>query len=528
MTCQMSNTHLLLIKSGVIHICKKKDSLNFKNIMFNTLLISLKGRLVIAFLVLISSNHLIGQTSKEGPELIPLKEANALRENGMPKEAVTKCDEAISLNPGWGRAHLLRAVCFQDMEEYDKALADSERAVELDRTSAAPLFVRASIKRDLGDFEGTLADVEQGIKLAPDGPGPYKLRGNAKQGLGDLKGALADYTKAIGLAPDYLDAYAARGSVRAELKDYPGATADFNTVIKLAPEDAAGYSGRGYVFMTMEKYGEALKEFTRAAELDPENGQIWAHRAEVKNRTGDAKGALKDYTKAIELEPGEAEAYVSRSGVRKQTNDAEGALADLDKAVELTPEDEETLLERATLRIATGRHGQAIEDCESALKVQPDSTLARFLRGTAHFGLKEFAEGNADFEHLPGKAEEVYDAPVFLWYGLMKLGKKAEAQAALKNYSKAEAKKPVTGKVKKTVQFLTDALSEKSYLATAGNAEVDGLHALLPGQAQFYAGLKHLFASDKAGAKACFEKCRNAKELLSFESQFAAMELGGL
>ncbi len=74
---------------------------------------------------------------------------------------------------------------------------------------------RGDAKYVKGDFEGAIADADRAIELNPAVAEAYAVRGDAKRAKGDNEEAIADYDRAIELAPADAQAYARR--VRAKL-----------------------------------------------------------------------------------------------------------------------------------------------------------------------------------------------------------------------------------------------------------------------------------------------------------------------
>ena len=62
-----------------------------------------------------------------------------------------------------------------------------------------------------GDYDGAIADFTKAIELNPQLAEPYNNRGTARLHKHDLDGAIADYAKAIELNPQFADAYSNRG-----------------------------------------------------------------------------------------------------------------------------------------------------------------------------------------------------------------------------------------------------------------------------------------------------------------------------
>src|SRR5438552_3892550 len=126
--------------------------------------------------------------------------------------------------------------------DLDRAIADFDRAAELNPKDDAPYYNRAQAKRLKKDTAGAIADYTRAIDLGSTNPAAYNNRGNARAENKDLDGAIADYTRAIELKPDYARAYYNRAVVKEAKGDKTGAEADFKMAAKLDPELASDNS----------------------------------------------------------------------------------------------------------------------------------------------------------------------------------------------------------------------------------------------------------------------------------------------
>ena len=120
--------------------------------------------------------------------------------------------------------------------DLDGAIADFNRAIELNPKDDAPYYNRAQAKRLKKDTAGTIADYTRAIELGSTNPAAYNNRANARADNNDWDGAIADYTRAIELKPDYARAYYNRAVVKKDKGDATGAEADFKRAQELDPE----------------------------------------------------------------------------------------------------------------------------------------------------------------------------------------------------------------------------------------------------------------------------------------------------
>ena len=64
-----------------------------------------------------------------------------------------------------------------------------------------------------GDYESAIPDFDRAVELDPDDAGQYDHRGFAKMSIGDYEGAIADFDRAIELDP--ADTYAQQSRITA-------------------------------------------------------------------------------------------------------------------------------------------------------------------------------------------------------------------------------------------------------------------------------------------------------------------------
>jgi tetratricopeptide (TPR) repeat protein len=120
--------------------------------------------------------------------------------------------------------------------DLDGAMADFNRAAELNPKDDAPYYNRAQARRLKNDTAGAIADYTKAIELGSTNPAAYNNRANARAETNDRDGAIADYTRAIELKPDYARAYYNRAMLKKEKGDTAGAAADFKRAQKLDPK----------------------------------------------------------------------------------------------------------------------------------------------------------------------------------------------------------------------------------------------------------------------------------------------------
>jgi tetratricopeptide (TPR) repeat protein len=155
--------------------------------------------------------------------------------------------------------------------EYDLAMADFNRVIEIDAYNSAAYNNRGYIKKVRGDHAGASADYNRAIELDPRYVVAYINRGNLKYDTGDPVGALADFDRALTLDPTRSRVYINRAYAKPRTGDQAGAIADCARAIELDPKDPILYHHRGTIHLNCGRFDEALTDFDREIELKPDD-----------------------------------------------------------------------------------------------------------------------------------------------------------------------------------------------------------------------------------------------------------------
>src|SRR6266545_3627431 len=150
-------------------------------------------------------------------------------------------------------------------------------AVAAAQTSAfASYYNNRGLAREAkGDLDGAIADFNRAIELDPKLAISYHNRGLAQKAKGDQDGAIPNYNN--------------RGITKEGKGDHDGAIADYSRAIELDPKLA--------IFCV----DGTIADYNRAIELDPKQPKAYINRGFAKQAKGDVDSAIADYNRALEL-----------------------------------------------------------------------------------------------------------------------------------------------------------------------------------------------------------------------------------
>ena len=86
-------------------------------------------------------------------------------------------------------------------QNYNAAIADFTRAIEIDPAFVPAYTNRAAVKYETGDYDGAIEDDTRAIELEPQNSMVYGLRATSENAQGNYAQAIADWQKEIELNP---------------------------------------------------------------------------------------------------------------------------------------------------------------------------------------------------------------------------------------------------------------------------------------------------------------------------------------
>lgn len=100
-------------------------------------------------------------------------------------------------------AYWSRGNTFYLKRQLDEAIADYNKAIQLNPEFALAYYGRGSAYNEKGEFVRAIADADRVIEINPQDPEAYANRGSAYVAKGDKDQAIADYRKALQIDPSH-------------------------------------------------------------------------------------------------------------------------------------------------------------------------------------------------------------------------------------------------------------------------------------------------------------------------------------
>ncbi|KAA3648982.1 MAG: tetratricopeptide repeat protein [Bacteroidetes bacterium] len=267
--------------------------------------------------------------------------------------------------------YIERANMYIDMNDFESAKFDLDRAYHIDTTALNPLLAFAEYWMKQGKLGYSLSvlekteqrypkssrvyekyselylygqDVEKSLRYADlavkydiYNAKAYYLKGYNFMLKGDTTRAISSYQTAVEQDPDFFEAYVELGLIYAAKND-PLAIQYYNNALSIKPDDFSVLYSRGMYEQEHEMYNEAIQTYYLAKEKFPNRKEAhfnlgYIHLYYLKlYREG-----TKYFTDAIEVDPKYIQAYYNRGYCFELMGDIANAEKDYRYALKIDP-----------------------------------------------------------------------------------------------------------------------------------------------------------------------------------------------
>jgi tetratricopeptide (TPR) repeat protein len=217
-------------------------------------------------------------------------------------DAMADFNELIRLLPN-GFAFADRGLVYLDRQEYDRAIVDLTKAIELDPRWTSAYKWRGTAYFYTGRNDRAIADFDTAIRLDPTSGELYWRRGKAHEVAHDLTAALTDYSDALAIDPKSLRDYVSRALVFLKLGNAERALDDSNAALRIEPNNVHALTARGNAYRARGELDRAIDDYSTAIAADPFVARTYYERGVAYRLKGDRAHAIDDFKHEVHSLP---------------------------------------------------------------------------------------------------------------------------------------------------------------------------------------------------------------------------------
>lgn len=266
--------------------------------------------------------------------------ANVLRYTGKFEEAEKAYTEALNRFPN-GNMYFGRGLCYYSLKNYELAIIDLTKSIERSKKGTAAYFYRAVTYVFSEQYNEALNDFDKYLQLGGERTSPfYYHRGIAYFNTNQIDNAISDFNQTLRKVTDDANVYQYIARCYVQKGDSINARINFQKATQLSPENAINYGYWGNAESDFKNYVQAEKLLKKAIELGKSKKYIasmYYLRALSKAAILDTSSAFNFLTKAIELDSTVANYYFDRAMLMRDYQDHYAqVISDIHKTIQYT------------------------------------------------------------------------------------------------------------------------------------------------------------------------------------------------
>lgn len=165
--------------------------------------------------------------------------------------------------------YVQRGVVRWKKQDFDGALADLTRALQLDPKSSDAYNTRGLVKASKRDVEGSIADFNKALELNPRNASALNNLGTIRLDHGETEAAIAYFDRSLEIDPAHVMAFISRGRARTSKGDLKGALADYDRALQLDPKNSSALDYRFLCKMQTKQWADAIADLRKRCAVDP-------------------------------------------------------------------------------------------------------------------------------------------------------------------------------------------------------------------------------------------------------------------
>ena len=329
-----------------------------------------------------------------------------------------------------------------DNQQAKESLSKFQRALDLQRNSAAAWKGRGDALFNLRRYSGALEAYTKAIAIEPDNRKAFNNKGKVLFQLGQLPQAIDTYKQAIDLDSENAEAWSGLGLAYMSKQEPDKALESFEKAQTIKPDEPNFWLQKGIVLRALQRpqeankfYQEALEVYNEVTDKNSKNPAVWSDRGFVLLQLNRPQDAFASYDRALGIDRDFYEALIGKANVYNLVKNYKQALTLLDRASELRPEDFQVWFNRGNLLLQTlNNPAEALISFQKATTINSNFYPAWLGQGFAFNALEQYYDAKVAFN----TAIELNSQDPYAWLNLgLALEAIEEFQPAYDAYQKA-------------------------------------------------------------------------------------------
>lgn len=373
--------------------------------------------------------------SQPGPSKKDIKKAGQLADQGQRsfgqknyRDAIDKYAQAIVLVPTNPKAHFWKGYSHFNLQEYGQAITEFTSAIDQGYAPVVDAYkVRGYTYYISKNYDAALSDIKRGLQIDPNNTEMLRWFGEISYAKGDYSSALAAFQKVLIQAPNDAQLYYSIAQCQYRLGNTDGqasaaeeavkrntlylgeanflladayqkqkkndlAIAAYLKCLDQKPDIYQAYIQLAELYRAQSRFNEAIDISKRGLRAFPSNGNIYTNISWYYSLAGRNDEAVQAAQAGVQLLPNQSLPLTNLCRALNDTNQVQLAMNACNNALRLSPDDGETLFYLGRSYDLSGKkaeaaryYDRAVTGLETYTKNNPEYSDGYYLLGNAYY-----------------------------------------------------------------------------------------------------------------------------------------------
>jgi tetratricopeptide (TPR) repeat protein len=305
----------------------------------------------------------------------------------------------VTLNAQSGRQYLRTGEEFYRSMNYEDAIVQFTKAIELDPDLDRAYVNRALAYSKVGEHESAARDFDRALVFDKKNDELFYLAGREWYLEGNHDLALTRLNQAVELKKNFLEAHQQRAEVFMALEQYERALGDYLKCLKIN-EDALGYYHIAQVYEKLDRVEDAENAYHESIAKNDRIPETFFALGKLQFDQKAYIDAAESIHQMLLLEPSNLEGILLQSQILSAQGNYPKAIEVLSVASTEFPMEPRVYQFRGDVYAIMNQPGNSIFDYTKAIDLAPENAALYLKRGKAYEETKDFDKALADYEKL--------------------------------------------------------------------------------------------------------------------------------
>ena len=271
-----------------------------------------------------------------------LQRGSLFYERNEYQAAIVDLQRVLDLDSTNYEAWHLLADAYLDSQQSRLALDALEAALRLDSTRIPTLLKFSEFQLILRQYEGSRKVAERVLSLDAYHPEGYYMLGMNYKEVGDTARAINSFQTTVEQDPYHIDAYRQLGNLFDYLRN-PIALEYFDNALRIDSTDEGALFGKAWYFHQRNSFDDAKTWYDKAAALYPYNPDIHFNNGFLHLEMKDYETAHKYFDLSVNVEPAYGKGWYFRGIASEYLGNRAAAIEDYRQAANLMENNQQAL-----------------------------------------------------------------------------------------------------------------------------------------------------------------------------------------